>query len=73
MTNGIDVYFPEANPAAAMASLAQLQRDSHILDKDVLSLDLRQPGRMIARLTEDAAAARAETFAHKTKTKGGQT
>jgi cell division protein FtsQ len=73
MTNGIDVYFPEINPVAAMASLVQLQRDSHILEKDVLSLDLRQPGRMIARLTEDSAAARAETFAHKTKTKGGQT
>ncbi|WP_244532367.1 cell division protein FtsQ/DivIB [Methylocapsa palsarum] len=72
MTNGIDVYLPEFNPAAAMASLVRLQRDSHVLEKDVLSLDLRQPDRMIARLTEDSAAARAETFAHKTKTKGGQ-
>ncbi|WOJ88570.1 FtsQ-type POTRA domain-containing protein [Methylocapsa polymorpha] len=73
MTNGIDVLLPEREPAAALASFIQLQRDSHILDKDVLSFDLRQPGRVVARLTEDAAAARAESTAHKTKSKGGPT
>jgi cell division protein FtsQ len=72
-TNGVDILLPESEPAAALASFVQLQRDSHILDKDVLSLDLRQPGRVVARLTEDAAAARAESNAHKTKSKGGPT
>jgi len=72
-TNGVDILLPESEPAAALASFVQLQRDSHILDKDVLSLDLRQPGRVVARLTEDAAAVRAESNAHKTKSKGGPT
>ncbi len=73
MTNGVDVLLPEIDPAAALAGLVQLQRTSRILDKDVISLDLRQPGRVVARLTEDAAAARAESLSHKTKSKGGPT
>ena len=72
-TDGVDVLLPETNPAAAVASLVRLQREARILDKAVLSIDLRQPGRMIARLTEDAAAARAELTARNPKAKGGQT
>lgn len=73
MINGVDVLLPETDPGAAIASLVRLQRDARILDKAVLSIDLRQPGRMVARLTEDAAADRAELDAHKAKPKGGQT
>lgn len=72
-TDGVDVLLPETNPAAAVASLVRLQRGARILDKAVLSIDLRQPGRMIARLTDDAAAARAELTARNPKAKGGQT
>lgn len=72
-TDGIDILLPERDPEAALAGLVRLQRESRILDKDLLSLDLRQPGRVVARLTEDGAAARAETLAHKTKSKGGPT
>ena len=59
MTSGVDVMLPEANPQAAVATLVRLQRESRVLDRDVLSLDLRLEGRMFARLTEEAAAARA--------------
>lgn len=72
-TDGIDILLPENDPRAAFAGLVQLHRESRILDRDVLSLDLRQAGRVIVRLTEDGAAARAETAARKTKAKGGQT
>lgn len=58
MTSGVDVMLPEVNPQAAVATLVRLQRESRVLDRDVLSLDLRLEGRMFARLTEDAAAAR---------------
>jgi cell division protein FtsQ len=58
MTSGVDVMLPEVNPLAAMATLVRLQRESRVLDRDVISLDLRVEGRMFARLTEDAAAAR---------------
>jgi cell division protein FtsQ len=59
MTNGVDVMLPENNPEAAVATLLRLQRESRVLDRDVISLDLRVEGRMFARLTEEAAAARA--------------
>jgi cell division protein FtsQ len=70
MASGVDVKLPEENPRAAVEALVQLQRDSRILDRDILSLDLRIPGRVYARLSEDAAAARAD--AHPAK-KGGAT
>jgi cell division protein FtsQ len=71
--NGIDVLLPEMEPAAALARLVDLQRISHVLDKDILWLDFRQPGRAVARLAEEAAAERAATLTSKTKAKGGRT
>jgi len=73
MTNNVEVKLPERDPAAAIAALAQAQRDWRVLDKDVISLDLRQPGRIVARLSEEAASLRAESLARKAKPKGGQT
>jgi cell division protein FtsQ len=72
-TDGVDILLPEVNPEAAVATLVTLQRQSHVLDKAVLSIDLRQPDRMVARMTEEAAAERAEHDPHKPKGKGGQT
>lgn len=73
LTNGLDILLPEADPGVALAALVKLQREARVLDKDILSLDFRVPGRMVARLTEDAATARAEILAKKPKTKGSQT
>jgi cell division protein FtsQ len=71
--NGIDVLLPEMEPEAALAKLADLQRTSHVLDKDILSLDFRQPGQVVARLAQEAAAERAALLTSKTKAKGGRT
>jgi cell division protein FtsQ len=57
LKSGVDVKLPEVNPQAAIAELLTLQRQSRILEKDVLALDFRVPGRVFVRLTEDAAAA----------------
>lgn len=73
VANGVEVMLPEKDPLTAIAALVSLQRDFRVLDKDILSLDMRQPGRVIARLTEEAAGARAALLARKTKPKGGQT
>ncbi len=71
--NGVDVLLPEAHPEAAVATLARLQREAHVLDKAVLSIDMRLADRVFARLTDEAAAERAERDAHKPKGKAGQT
>ena len=59
MRSGVEVKLPEDDPQAAMTTLLTLQRQSRILDRDILSLDLRAPGKVFARLSEEAAAARA--------------
>lgn len=59
MSNGVEVMLPEKDAGVALRQLARLQADSRILDKDIVSLDFRTPGRLFVRLTEQAAAARA--------------
>ena len=70
---GLDIELPEAGPAEAVAGLARLEHDGHLLEKDIVAVDLRVPGRVVAQLTADAAAARAELLAKKTKKKGATT
>jgi cell division protein FtsQ len=69
LKSGADIKLPEDNPQAAVAELLTLQRQSRILEKDALALDFRVPGRVFARLTDDAANAWAETHTAK---KGAQ-
>jgi cell division protein FtsQ len=73
MTSGITVELPEDGATAAVAELATLEANGHILDKDIVSIDLRMPNRVIARLTEEAAAARAALLTHKPAKRGGST
>ena len=63
MKSGVDVKLPETDPLSAVATLVALQRQSRILERDILWLDLRTPGRVFARLSDEAAAARAEARA----------
>ncbi|WP_183437997.1 cell division protein FtsQ/DivIB [Methylobacterium sp. R2-1] len=59
--DGVDVRLPEADPAEALARLVRLERESKILEKDIIAVDLRMADRVVVRLTEEAAAARAES------------
>ena len=71
-TDGIDILLPERDPIAAMARLAGLHRLCHVLDKDLMSLDLRQKDRLVARLSAEAAAARESASARSAKAKGAR-
>ena len=57
-TRAVDVRLPEENAAAAWASLARLEREQKLLEKDLVAVDLRYPDRLVVRLTPDAAARR---------------
>ncbi len=70
MTNGVTVRLSEQDPAASIALLLQLQRESRILDKDILSIDLRARDRVAVRLTEEGLAAH-EALTHKPHKGGG--
>jgi len=59
LDNGVDVKLPEANPTAAWLELARLEREQGLLNRDLSTIDLRLPDRMVVRLapgSEPAAA-----------------
>ncbi len=62
MSNGVDVKLPEEQAADALRKLVLLNRTDRVLSKDIISVDLRVPGRVAFRLTEEAAQARNEAF-----------
>ena len=62
----IAVQLPSVEPVAALGKLTALHADQAVLDKELVSIDLRVPGRVALRLTAEAAelrAARVETAA----------
>lgn len=72
LKNGIDIRLPEAEPAEAIEALLTLDRDNKLLSRDIVAIDLRIPDRVTVRLSDEAAAARAEALKDKkAKRKGG--
>ena len=55
MASGVEVKLPEAAPEAAAAQLLRLQRQYHLLARDLLTVDLRAPDRIFIKLAEGAA------------------
>jgi len=66
--SGIDVKLPQQNPQEALKILAETERQNRILEKDILAIDLRVPGKMEVLLTENGAATRSD---HQPKKKPG--
>jgi cell division protein FtsQ len=72
LKNGIDIRLPEAEPVDAIEALLALDRDKKLLSRDILAIDLRIRDRVTVRLSDAAAAARAEALKdRKAKRKGG--
>jgi cell division protein FtsQ len=58
--SGLDVRLPEQDVEQALETLLALDRDKKILSRDITSVDLRLPGRVSVRLSDEAAKARDE-------------
>jgi cell division protein FtsQ len=54
LDNGIDVHLPETDIAAAWAELARLQHSHEVLQRDVVTIDLRMPDRLVVRTAPGA-------------------
>jgi cell division protein FtsQ len=52
--NAIDVLLPTETPASAWAQLARLERSSAILKRDVQTVDVRLPDRLVLRVNPEA-------------------
>jgi cell division protein FtsQ len=65
LDNGVVVKLPEENPLQALKNLAGLEQSAKVLEKDILAVDMRMSDRASFRLSEQAAAARADATAKK--------
>ena len=52
--NAIDVLLPAEDPAGAWSRLASLARSDSILKREVHTIDLRLPDRLVLRVTPEA-------------------
>jgi cell division protein FtsQ len=71
LRNGLDVRLPETDVEPALTTLVALDKDKKILSRDIVALDLRLPDRVTVRLSEAAAALRAEALKEKKPAKKG--
>jgi cell division protein FtsQ len=72
LKNGMDIRLPEGEPAEAIDALLALDKDKKLLSRDIVAIDLRIRDRVTVRLSDEAAAARAEALKDKKgKRKGG--
>ncbi|GGF74948.1 cell division protein FtsQ [Azorhizobium oxalatiphilum] len=69
LRNGIDVRLPENGLDAALMELADLDRDKKLLTRDITIVDLRLPDRVVVRLSDAAAEARAQMLKARAKAK----
>jgi cell division protein FtsQ len=53
--NGIEVALPETNADAAWRRLAALDRNDHVLERNVQVIDMRLPDRLVLRVAPDIA------------------
>ncbi len=54
LEGGIDVRLPEVDAAEAWAQLAKIERKHSLLGRDVVTIDLRLPGRLVVRTAPEA-------------------
>jgi len=54
LAGGIDVRLPEAEPAAAWAQLARIEREQGVIKNNVVMIDLRLKDRLVVRTTSGA-------------------
>lgn len=54
LNNGMDVELPEVDPGGAWTHLASLAREHGVLERDVVTIDLRIPDQLIMRVTPAA-------------------
>jgi cell division protein FtsQ len=56
LDSGTDIELPETGAAAAWQRLARLDREHGVLARDVMTVDLRLPDRLVVRLSPETAA-----------------
>jgi cell division protein FtsQ len=71
LRNGLDIRLPEIDVEQALATLVALDKEKKLLSRDIAAIDLRLSDRVTVRLSEAAAASRAEALKDKKPAKKG--
>lgn len=58
LDNGVEIMLPIDRPQAALAQVAALDAADQLLSREITSVDLRAPGRLVLRLTDAGLKAR---------------
>jgi cell division protein FtsQ len=70
LEGGIEILLPEDDPAEALAKVAVFDTLSGLLSRDIKGVDLRDPKRLVIRLTDEGLAQR-QAILKKTGGKAG--
>ncbi len=70
LKDGLDIRLPENDVGNALAALSKMDKDDKLFSRDIVTVDMRLPDRLILQLSEDAAKAREELFKDKKKKAG---
>jgi len=62
LKSGLEVLLPEAGAEDALRTLVDLDRSKKLLSRDITTVDLRLPDRVIVRQSDGAAAAREQAL-----------
>jgi cell division protein FtsQ len=76
LANGVEVMLPEQGAGDMLARLIEMDRQTELLARDIVAVDLREQVRLVVRLSERAALARAAALKEQeklAKKKGTQT
>ena len=65
INDGLDVRLPESDVGNALLTLSNLDHDEHLFAKDIVTIDLRLPDRLVVQLSDDAAKAREDALKKK--------
>jgi cell division protein FtsQ len=71
LRNGLDIRLPETDIDQALVTLVALDKDKKLISRDIAAIDLRLPDRVTVRLSEGAAAQRADALREKKPAKKG--
>jgi cell division protein FtsQ len=69
LTNGVEIMLPEEDPASALIQAVALDDGHGVFSREIAAIDMRLPSRLVFRLTEEGAQARADLLKEREKTR----
>jgi cell division protein FtsQ len=70
LDNGMQLMLPAAKPEEALATIAALEQEQSVLQRQIVALDLRVPGKFVLRMTDDGVAAREKLLKERARVAG---